>query len=465
MATLSIPRFILSGAYGGIGKSLIGIGLAHELRRRGVSLSCCVSGPNLQQALVYRRISGRYAHSVDRKLLTPPQMLQTLYHASSGAELIMIEGTAGLYDGRPIGSLGGSDAELAALVKAPVILVTDARGFSTSLAALIKGYSEFAEGFEVAGVLLNRVTAGHGKDRSAQEAFNTFLERYQLPLLLGGVPEAEILKQDLPRGPSQVENRTSLPRQFFVDLGSLINEYVDVDGLIERAERAEPIEVELFQETPGPRRTRIAVSDDICFNLCFQDNLELLRYHGAEIVPFSPIADRGLPSKIGGVYLAGAYLNDYGAELAENQEMQDSIREFMESGGLIYSEGAGTASLCEDFKCTKDSDRLKGIGALPARAKPGNGELAFNQFVLTDDTILGEKGTQIKGINTNEFGFFEIGDVVRTLKVAAGVVSDLLSEGFSPGAQTVCTPSFLHMGSNPEVAKNLVDAAEVAYKI
>lgn len=465
MATLSVPRFVLAGTQAGIGKSLLGIGLAHELRRRGVGLSCCVGGPNLQQALIYRRISGRYAHALDRRLLSPPQLLETLFHASSGADLVMIEGNAGLYDGRPLGSIGGSDAELAALLACPVVLIADALGFNTSLLALIKGYHDFAQDFDVIGVILNRVAAGQGRDHAARKAFNAALEKYSLPLIWGGLPSQPILEQSLPVEVTQLQNRTSLDRQFFVELSNLVREHVDVDELIAGAASAKAIEIDLYDETPQSRRTRIAVSEDTCFNICFQDNLNLLRYFGAEIVSFSLVADQQLPPNIGGLYLLGGYLNDYGQELESNTEIRESILSYINNGGVVYSEGASTAFLCRDFKCTKEGERHIGIGALSARAKPGKPELAFNSLRLTEDSILGSTGDEVRSVNINEFGFFEIENLPTTMKVAEGVVGDLIAEGFAPSKNAVCTPSFLHMGSNPKIAKNLVDAAEASSKI
>ncbi len=440
------------------------MGLACELKRRGLGLSTAVISPNLHQAIIYRRLVGRAVRCLDDRLLTPGQNLVAAYQSSIGADLVLIEGAnGGLYDGASAASLRGSSAEMAGLIHTPVALVADPRGFGNSIGALIKGYAESARDFGVAGTILNRVGFSDDEMANRKEYFETVLQTFSAGNLLGMVPEMKsdvelpsgVLRQDL--------NRTSLPRQFLVDLTALVNRSVDIDALLAAAARAIPIKINDYEHRPTERRARIAVSDDSCFSLLFQDNLDLLRLHGAEIVPFSPLADGQLPRKVGAVYLTGAYLGEYGAELAANTSMKESIFDFAENGGIIYSEGAGTAYLSKTFK-VPSGETHAGVGVLKGQALPLSSKFSYMDAVTVDESIFGRAGLIVKGVNTGEWRLSGEEAMVKALRMSA-IGTPAAAEGYSPGAQILGTFALLHMGSNPEFAKNLVDAAQVVQKL
>lgn len=464
METLASPRIIVSGVSSGSGLSLVGIGLACELKRRGLSVSAAVISPNLHQAIIYRRLIGRAVRCFDDRLLTPGQNLVAAYQSSIGADLILIEGgSGGLYDGVSATSFRGSTAEMAGLIHTPVVLVADPAGFLNSLGALVKGYADAARDFAVAGTILNRVTFSEEELTGRREYFETVLQTFGAGALFGMLPELKasvelpsgVLRQDL--------NRTSLPRQFLVELATLVNRSINIDAMLAAAARATPIKINDYEHRTSERRARIAISDDSCFSLLFQDNLDLLRLHGAEIVPFSPLADSQLPRKIGGVYLTGAYLGEYGAELAANTSMKDSIRDFAEGGGVVYSEGAGTAYLSKSFK-VPSGETHQGVGVIKGQAMPLGGKFSYIDAVTVDESIFGRAGLIVKGVNTGEWKLTGEEPMVKALRMSA-IGTPAAAEGYSPGAQSLGTFALLHMGANPEFAKNLVDAAQVVQKI
>lgn len=464
MEDIYTPRVILSGVTAGVGKSLVGVGLAVALRKRNLSVSCCVNGPNIFQAILYHRTTRRYSRSLDDRLLSDTQILSSVQHAGVGADIVLIEGRDGLYDGRSAGSLRGSDAELASLTRSPVILMVDVSAFKSSIAALIKGYRDMAAGFTMGGVIVNRLDQPTSPDARDKLYFETVLQAFQLDPLMGAVPT---LRGDvmMPKGPvNQLHNLATLPRQFIVDVGNLIEGSVNIDRLLTLAQSAPPIRFDDSGERTFPRRCRVAVSEDSCFNLCFQDNLELLRHFGAEIAPFSPLADSSLPRKVGAVYVTGAYLQEYAKELAQNESMKQSLLEFSQRGGVIYSEGAGSAYLCRTFLTSADQETHSGVGVIPAAAVPGPGGFSYCEAVTVEESILGREGLILKGIDTQEWGLSEEKGIVKTTKVRHGMGTPR-PEGYSPNAQVLSTFTLNHWGSSPVVAKNLVDAAEVVQKI
>jgi len=453
---LSIPRLLITGNKTSVGKTILGTGLIHELRRRGISTSCCVSGPNLLQALLYKRVSGRYARTLDDRLLDHEALKLTAYFGGVGANLLLIFGGAGLLERNMPGGLRGSDAELAETLRAPVLLVVDGRDFETRYAAEIRELLDSASSLHFVGSVFNRLSRDRLDDK---EYITSALLAEGLAEPLGFMPEVNFDVELPDRIPSQKVSRTSLPMQFFLEVASTVSKHVNIDELVAGAQNVESVRLN-FDYEPAPRRTRIAVTDDNCFNLCFQDNLDLLRYYGAEIVSFSPLADAQIPERIGALYITGAYLEEYGAELSNNQRMLNSILEFYKNGGIIYSEGAGTAYLCRRFKIKSTKQTHPGVGVLPASAVSTKGQLRYVQSSTVDHSILGGAGQSLRGISTSEWKISEEDNILRALRLSQ-VGGSPEPEGYSPSAQSLCTLCFNHFGSNPEIAKTLVDSAEV----
>ena len=469
MNLIETPRFVLSGNKSGAGKSTTALGLAVALRKRNISLSCCVNGPDPIAAMILKRLTRRYARCLDFNILTNSQILTSLQQASMGADLLMIEGQAGLFDGVGPGSLKASDAELAALTRSPVIMIVDAQGYNNSLAALIKGYVEFAQGFQLEGVIANRCNFNADDDGNAEGVrdrifYDTALHAFGMKNLLGAIP---ISPQALPlisNKFTQLKGSISFPLQFFKDVGNLIEQHVDIDEVIRIANSAGPLKLPDKPFEPAIRRTRIAVSDDNCFSLSFQDNIELMRFHGAEIVGFSPLADEEIPKRIGALYITGAMIDGYAEELAKNNNIKNSIREFVDRGGVVYSEGAGTAYLCEEFEGAEDGTFHEGIGLHKGRAHKDRSIFNYNESITIEDSILGRAGQLMKGVSIGEWAIDNTQMMNKVLRISNGA-SLTFEEGFSPGAQVASTFTFPHFGSNPEIAKNIVDAAEIVAKV
>jgi cobyrinic acid a,c-diamide synthase len=464
----SVPRVIISGVSSGVGKSLIMTGIVSHLRQQRVGVSCCVVGSALHQGLIYNRLSRRYSHTLDRTLLDADRVFQTLAQAQIGADLLLIDGRGGMYDGSAPGDLFGSDADLAALTKTPLVLVVDVEGFSHSIAALIKGYSEFdTKGF-IQGIIANRIPILEGDSGSSNQtlrALNEHLDTCGLPRFMGGVPVAPFESPIPPSVCSQYENVTSIARDFFLDAAYLVSQHINLEEIQAIAALAEPISESYSELTASLRNCRVAVTDDSCFNIGYQDNLAWLSYLGAELVPFSPLTDRELPRRIGGVYVTGAYLHSYGQELSKNESIRNALARFVDSGGALFSEGAGTAFLCKSFQLKVGGPSLPGVGIVPAEAVPTPHEQTVIAASMVEDTILGPPGTVIRGISTGEWNVrgLMVGNERSLVNVSRITAPDgrSLSGAFSPTAQSVSTFHLLHFGSNPEVARAFVHAASV----
>ncbi len=461
MVQISTPRLLISGVCSGAGKSFFTIGLVQELRRRGLSVACCVVGPAVIEATILRRLSGRYVRTLDDRLLSARQNLHTIAEASLGADIMIIEGKEGLYDGYGAGTTRGSDSELAALTSTPVLLVVNAKGFGTSVVALLRGYAAMAKGFALCGTVFNRVERGDFADVRDRDYFEATLQSCGLHgALLGAIPEianGNVLSCETI---SQQKNLSLLPRQFLIDCGEAVARGIDVPAIIARAKQAPPLEVgEVVPPSPG-RRSRIAVSDDSCFNVGFQDNQDLLRYYGAELVPFSPLADERLPKKIGAVYLTGASLPDYATELSANHAMRQALLEYVQAGGILFSEGGASAYLAQEFAIDNSKQVFQGVGVLPGRAVVGPLCPRYVEAETIEESIFGAPGQRLKCIISDEWRLEHEPRMVRAFRLSSGDQNSM-SEGYSPGAQVICTFGFVQFGANPGLASALVEGAEV----
>lgn len=463
MESIRTPRFILSANRTGAGKSLIAIGLAVALRKRNLGLSCAVLGTHPLQSIVLKRLVRRYVRCIDLNILSNSEALGGLQQASVGADLVMIEGQDGLFDGASPGSFKASDAEFAALSRSPVVLIADARGYNNSIAALIKGYSEFAQGFSIAGCIANRCEA-RAEDPRDKIYYDCALQAFGMQPLVGAVPESPRGWPELSGKFSQQQGSPGMPLQFFKDVGSLAEQHIDLEEVVRIASAADELILPFDSPLPENRRTRIAVSDDSCFNICFQDNVDLMRAFGAEIATFSPVADEELPKRIGAVYLTGAQLFEYGSEVSKNESMKNSIRRFVENGGVVYSEGAGTAYLCEEFEGDDEGNLYPGVGVIKGTAVRDNSHFSYTEMITIEDSVLGRAGLAFKGASIGEWKLKSSRLFSKALRISTGTISTY-DEGYSPGAQIVATFTFPHYGSNPLVIKNLVDAAEIVARV
>lgn len=467
MEVISAPRIIVAGVGSAVGKSVLTMGLATALRQKGHSVSCCMIRPALLQASILRRISGRFVNCLDSRILSPAQIMSSTFRASLGANLLLIEGQGGLYDGYNAGSLHGSDAEIARITESPVLIVADLSKLGSSLAAVLRGYTNFVDGVNVVAAIGNRCVERSRRDEvSRDQAFyNLALRSYGMAPLLGAIPELKTTVSPPPNFAFQGGSFISLPRQLFVELASAINASVDLDRLLELAHQAPRVGLnEVEGKLGSARRTRIAVSEDSCFGVCFQDNLDLLRFYGADVVSFSPLADQQLPDGIGAVYLTGAAIAEYGPELAHNFSMIESLRKFSAQGGVIYSEGAGTAYLSREYVIGSNTSPLPGVGILPISCQWSPSELLYQDFVTLDETVFGQSAIVVKGLSTDQWRVYDDERLIKVLKVSTPGKATIL-DGFSPTSQSICTFSFLHFGSNPLIARNLVAAAEVVQSL
>lgn len=341
----------------------------------------------------------------------------------------------GLFDGRSPRSLEGSGAEIAAWLGVPVVLVVDAAGMARTAAAVVAGLAGYAHDVRVAGVVFNRVGgAGHG--RLLAEAMST-VPHVRCLGALERRDEIALPERHLGLVSGDVAARPEWPERLADWARGL-----DLDGLVALAARPDVAPI----PTAAPVATvRIGIALDEAFHFYYDDNLDLLREAGAELVPFSPLADRALPGALDGLYLGGGYPEAHKDALTANASMRGALRSF---DGPIYAECGGLMYLGESL----DDAPMCGVLPLRTRMTGRLRTLGYREVTTVADTPLGPAGTAFRG---HEFHYSEL---VSTELSPSYRTRGRGGEGVEGWARGRVLGSYVHahFGSNPACAANLV---------
>jgi cobyrinic acid a,c-diamide synthase len=346
----AIPRIIIAGTHSGCGKTTIASGIMAALTARGMNVQPFKVGPDFIDPSHHTRICGRPSRNLDPFMMGKKGCVETFLRATEGADIAVIEGVMGMYDGVD-GSDVASTAHVARILQAPLVLVVDAKGMSRSVHALIDGYRRYDPSISFAGVIFNRI--GSPRHRSMIEA------SLDIPSF-GMIPR----KEDLAVKSRHLGLMMAHESGAMADFGYIIEEYAELDALIASATLAPPLKTgKRSNDTVQSVGTSVGVALDDAFCFYYQDNLDLLRRAGAELVFFSPLTDP-LPDA-DAVYLGGGYPELHLSALASSRCRQD-LKKATDSGMPLYAECGGLMYLVKEI--TADTT-YKMCGILPATAE------------------------------------------------------------------------------------------------
>jgi cobyrinic acid a,c-diamide synthase len=358
-----IPRIVIAGTHSGVGKTTIATALMAALSRRGMRVQPFKVGPDFIDPGFHQVACGRVSRNLDGWMLSRETNLQVFTRAAADADVAIVEGVMGLFDGRAAVGEEGSTAEMAKWLNAPVLLVADASAMARSAAALVHGFESFDPDLCVAGVVFNRV----GGARHV-ELLRESVSAHCRSTVAGCLPHNE--KIALPSrhlGLKLAEE--SLNEQRLSAMADWIESNLNLDQLLAIArDHASLIDVEAPRDTAVESRVRIGVARDHAFCFYYQDNLDLLARCGAELVPFSPIVDQSLPAGLDGLYLGGGYPELHADELARNRPMLEAVRAFARSGRPVYAECGGFMYLTEAIIDAEGREHSM-VGLFPTRAR------------------------------------------------------------------------------------------------
>jgi cobyrinic acid a,c-diamide synthase len=448
---------VIAGTQSGVGKTTVTLGLLSALRRRGLAVQPFKVGPDFIDPGHHSRAAGRVCRNLDGWMLSKDYNLANFRRHAGQAQVAVVEGVMGLFDGYDGLSEAGSTAQMAKWLGLPVLLVVDARALARSAAALVHGFASFDPELTLAGVVFNRI-GGATHLHYLEQALSLLGE----VKCLGGLPrEAKLAIPERHLGLTTAEDHP-LQEEYLGRLADLLEEHLDLEGLLAALPRLEMPPV-VSPEAAAPT-VRLGVARDQAFCFYYPENLELLARFGAELLPFSPLTDRQLPENLHGVYLGGGYPELFAAPLAANDGLKQELAEQAAAGLPIYAECGGLMYLSQEIQDLEGRRHsMAGLLPLKVRMLKRLKTLGYREITLTAAGLLGPAGTQVRG---HEFHYSEIaaetGDLPRLYHLTARQGAAALAEGYCRN-HILASYVHLHFGSNPEVARHLVENCR-AYK-
>jgi cobyrinic acid a,c-diamide synthase len=455
-----VARLVVAAPSSGAGKTTVATGLMAALRSRGLVVSPHKVGPDYIDPGYHALATGRPGRNLDPVLCGVPRIAPLFQHGAAGADVAVIEGVMGMYDGRGSTSFG-STAHVATLLDAPVVLVVDASSQSRSVVALVSGFDTFDPAVRVAGVILNRVAS----DRHEQVLREALAPRFRV---LGAIRrDAAVETPSRHLGLVPVAERAPEAVATVERLGRLVAASCDLDAILEIARTARPLgalpwspDLDLRSgsltrsepggsSTPSPgSRPVVAIAGGPAFTFAYAEMTECLEAAGAEVVVVDPLRDECLPEGTRGLVLPGGFPEVYVDQLSANTGFLDAVRKHV-AVHPTYAECAGLLVLTEGL----DGRRMVGHVAATARMTDRL-TLGYRSLETAVDSLVGPAGTKVAG---HEFHrtVVEPGSGPRP----AWRLEDGTFEGFATGDTTLASYMHLHPAGVPSLALNLVERA------
>lgn len=456
-----ISAIVIAGVSSGVGKTTLTLGLCEAFRRRGVRVQPFKVGPDFIDPGFHALVTGRPSYSLDSWMCSRESVVATVASQAADADLALIEGVMGCFDGYEGTSEAGSTAQVAKWLGAPVILVVDARAMARSAAAVVLGFERFDPELELAGVIFNRV-AGETHYRWLKDSVAGSCRA----IPLGFLPRRDSLRLPERHLGLVTAREQGLSRAFLDELVKAIEESVDLDRLRSLARSSIPRETSANSAMVGqsPRRklpgseikARIGVAYDRAFQFYYPANFDLLRAAGVALVFWSPLEDPDLP-EVDALYIGGGYPEVHARQLGENSSMLKAVKEFAGSGRPIYAECGGLMYLAEALE-DEDGNLHPMVGLLPTtvRMKPKRLTLGYAEVEVIRETPLAPRGTVIRGHEFHASHIEEVpASIPRAYRVQMRRDEAPRPEGYLVG-NALMSYVHLHFGSKPAVANHLV---------
>jgi cobyrinic acid a,c-diamide synthase len=381
------PRLVVAGTHSGVGKTTVTTGLMAALRAAGHRVAAAKVGPDFIDPGYHALATGRPPRNLDPWLCGAEAVGPLAGRAAAGADLLLVEGVMGLFDGAADGALS-STADVARLLDAPVVLVVDAGALSGSVAAIVHGFASLDPTITVAGVILNRV-GSDGHEALLREA----VAPLAVPVLGALRRDDRLTWRDRHLGLVPVAEHPAEVTRALDALGGAVAERCDLEALCSLARTAPDRAVApvLLPPTVGPP-VRVAVAGGPAFTFTYTDTLDALEAAGAEVVAFDPLTAPALPEGIDGLLAGGGFPETYAADLAANVTLLADVRHRVGGGLPTWAECGGLLWLAAEL------DGHAMAGALPIRARMTERlTLGYRTATTTVDTPIGPAGTTVRG--------------------------------------------------------------------
>jgi len=475
---------VIAGTHSGCGKTTVTLGILAALRKKGLTVQPFKAGPDFIDAGLHRLAVDRPSRNLDQWMCRPEYVIECFRRHAAGADIAVVEGVMGMYDG------DSSTASLASLLDVPVVLVVDAYGMAESAGAVVEGFVNFGlriaecgmetvkseirspkSAMKFAGVIFNRVASENHYRRISDSVRDVPVLGYLPRELDFEIPHRHLGLSIAEENPIAAAN--------IGKLADAVIRHIDIEELIRSAGcrvSNPPFQGEgqggdgsLGQATgrrilthphPGPlpegeggkaKRFRLAVAYDKAFSFYYEDNLDLMRDAGAEIIRFSPLVDRTIPERADAVYIGGGYPELHADALSRNRSMLGSIHAWAAAGKPLYAECGGMMYLSKGIRDFNDRFfAMAGVFPFETRMTK-RPRLGYREILLNEDCIIGARGERCRG---HEFHYSEIrGSALgQVYSLCDSRGKALPAEGFRY-KNTLASYVHIHFGSNPYIAE------------
>ncbi len=435
---MRLSAFVIAAISSGSGKTTITLGLIGTLKSLGYRVQPFKVGPDFIDTGLHSLVAERSSRNLDPWMCGNDYVKGLFARCIRGADIAVIEGVMGVLDGGK-----SSTASVAEILNVPVVLVVDVKSSAESAALPVRGLMEIHKGIRIAGVILNRV----GSKRHLELVESTIIKYCGIPVLGYLMRDEEVKIPERHLGLYTAEDGW-LTNRFIDGLSEKIKKHIDIEKLIKLTEIETKTESSEETSMEKEKKCRIAIARDRAFCFYYEDNLEMLEDEGAELVFFSPLNDKKVP-EADALYIGGGYPELYAEALKENHSMRLSIKEFAEKGLPVYAECGGFMYLTEGIEMDNGAFfPMSGVYPLKTRFRKGRVNLGYREIKMKQDSILGKKGSVIRG---HEFHYSEIMEHNKQIQnIYTG------GEGFLVN-NALASYIHLHFASNQAIPAHMVE--------
>lgn len=445
---------MFGATHSGAGKTTITLGIMHALTLRGLKVQPYKVGPDYIDTGWHQLATHQASCNLDA-FMVPEESLHYLFHThAQTADINIIEGVMGLYDGYGIDPNYCSSAALAKSLACPIVLVVDGKAVSTSIAATVKGFQTFQPNVPIVGMVINRVNTD-----SHYQLLKQAIETYcQLPVL-GRLPSlAELALPERHLGLVPTGEMTDM-QSYWQKLADTVEQYIEIDRIISLSERVE--ETVVSPKLPDSKKyhgLRMAIAQDAAFHFYYQDNLELLKNLGITLVPFSPLSDKALPD-CDLIYLGGGFPEVFAEQLAANQSMRQSIADAHRQLIPIYAECGGLMYLGESLQVNGQVYPMVGVLTGHSQMSKGLKRFGYCEAKALQNTLLASEGEVLRGHEFHHSEFITSLDCAFDLyKTRDGEIIKTWQGGYQLG-NTLASYLHVHFYQNPFMLCRWLDRA------
>ncbi|TCO79503.1 cobyrinate a,c-diamide synthase [Marinisporobacter balticus] len=359
---MGLPRLVLAGTQSGVGKTTISTGIMAALKKRGCNVGPFKVGPDYIDPAFHSFVTKNKSRNLDSWMLNEETVLNLFMKNALDKDISIVEGVMGLYDGYGTQRDAGSTAHVSKIIEAPVILIINGKGMSLSAAAQVLGYKQYDHDVDIKGIIINNISG-----EAHYELLKEIIERDTKIKCVGYLkpnPNIQLESRHLGLIPS-VEVKDLETK--IEEIGDMVEKTIDIDALVAIGNEAKDLNLRPTIQERIVENINIGVAYDESFNFYYEDNLDLLKELGANLIFFSPLYDQEIPKNLHGLYIGGGFPEVFGKELEENLSMKKSMKEVIEKGMPTYAECGGLMYLTKGIT-TLEGKKYEMVGVFGTEA-------------------------------------------------------------------------------------------------